>query len=452
MIIKGDPAGSVGFWSKHLLRDDTNEKVEVKEISGLVATDLPGALREMQAVASGSRSHGNFMYQANINPLAHEHLTPEQWKEAVDTLERNLGLEGHQRVVVEHIKEGRQHHHIVWNRADIETMKVADMGGNYPVHERTSRELEARFGLTPTPTVAPSERTPSEQLWEKRAAERSGIDPKAMRIELTEIWRSTDSGATFKAAIEERGYILAKGDRRDFCIVDRAGDAHSLARRLSGIKAAGVREHMADIDRDALPSVEDARQRQRARPPRGPEPLKTIDDQTNARHASEVERAKALPDLSTVSKNSAVGKPREEEFEPSQSQPFKEGAKSSNAKAAGVPGGVSLGVASKLGDGVEKLADFVADFLTGAAPPPKRDPHADQVEQLIDQRRALAALENIRNDIEKGKALRPEDVQNLTSEHLLNIRAKGDVYLQDLIRRMEDDRDREHERGRSRER
>ncbi len=165
MIIKGNPAGSVGFWSKHLLRDDTNEKAEVKEISGLAATDLPSALREMQGVASGSRSHGNFMYQANINPLAHEHLTPEQWKEAVDTLERNLGLEGHQRVVIEHVKEGRQHYHVVWNRVDVETMKVADMGGNYLIHERTSRELEARFGLTPTPTAAPNERNQSEQLW-----------------------------------------------------------------------------------------------------------------------------------------------------------------------------------------------------------------------------------------------------------------------------------------------
>ena len=69
MIIKGNPAGNVGYWSKHLLRDDTNERAEVKEISGLLAEDLPSALREMQAIAAQSRSHGNFMYQANINPL-----------------------------------------------------------------------------------------------------------------------------------------------------------------------------------------------------------------------------------------------------------------------------------------------------------------------------------------------------------------------------------------------
>ena len=90
MIINGNPAGNVGYWSSHLLRDDTNSRAEVKEISGLLAEDLPSALREMQALAAQSRSHGNFMYQANINPQGDEQLTPEQWKEAVDTLEKNL--------------------------------------------------------------------------------------------------------------------------------------------------------------------------------------------------------------------------------------------------------------------------------------------------------------------------------------------------------------------------
>jgi hypothetical protein len=72
MIIKGKPAGNVGFWGKHLLRDDTNELAEVREIKGLLARDLPSALEEMKAIAAQSRSRGNFMYQANINPEKHE--------------------------------------------------------------------------------------------------------------------------------------------------------------------------------------------------------------------------------------------------------------------------------------------------------------------------------------------------------------------------------------------
>jgi Relaxase/Mobilisation nuclease domain len=404
VIINGNPAGNVSFWSKHLLCDDQNELTEVREISGVIAQDLPSALREMQDVAKGSRSQGNFMYQANINPQPGEQLTPEQWIEAIDTLERNLGLEGHQRVVVEHVKHGRQHYHVIWNRVDILTMKVADMGGNWIVHERTSRELEARLGLTPTPVTAPDQRKQHDQLWETRAAERSGISIKAMRDELTQIWESSDSGMAFKTAIEERGYILAKGDRRDFCVVDREGDAHSLARRLDGVKAAGVRTRMSDVNRDELPSVEEARERQRSTPPR------EIHVEPNSRVPHEVRKQ--------------------------------------NSTEAILDDG--LRVANKLTGGVEKLADFVADLLIGGTPSPKRDPLAERVEQIIAQRRALTALQQIRDSIEGGKTLKPEDLQNLTPEHLNNIRAKGDDYLRDLIRQMEQSGERD--RGRERER
>jgi hypothetical protein len=264
MIIKGNPAGSVAFWSSHLLRDDTNERAEVKEISGLLAEDLPTALREMEAIASGSRSHGNFMYQANISPRENEHLTPKQWKEAIDTLEKNLGLEGHQRIVVEHEKEGRTHRHVVWNRVDVENLRVADMGGNWRIHTTTARQLEVRFDHTPTPTnFHQLDRKQGAELWEARAADRSGLDPAAIKAELSQLWRMADNGKAFAAAVEERGYILAKGDRRDFCIIDHAGDAHSLARRLDGVKVKDVRERMSDIDRDSLPTVAEARATQR---------------------------------------------------------------------------------------------------------------------------------------------------------------------------------------------
>ena len=270
MIIKGGAAGNAGWWTRHLMRDDTNARAEVKEISGLLAEDLPTALREMSAVASQSRSRGNFLYQANINPRDGEHLTEEQWKEAVDTLEKNMGFEGHQRVVVEHEKDGRVHRHVVWNRVDVHTLRVADIGGNYYTHERTARELEHRFDLEHTESLHGEKREEGrpdrpEELWEHRAAERSGIDPKALKAEFTELWQSTDSGKAFAAALEERGYILALGDRRSFCVVDHAGDVHSLARRLDGVKAREVNARLADIDRANLPHVDDARTTQRAR-------------------------------------------------------------------------------------------------------------------------------------------------------------------------------------------
>lgn len=264
MIINGKSAGSVGFWSSHLQREDTNDRAEVMEISGLLSTNLESALREMQAIAGGSRCGENFMYQANINPRDNERLTPEQWKQAVDTLEKKLGLEGHQRVVVEHEKEGRVHRHVIWNRVDVDTLRTAPMRFNYYEHERTARELEEKLGLSQTKSLH-GERRPEgrperpSDLWERNAAAKTGIDPQDIKAELTDLWRKTDSGKAFAAALEERGYILAQGDRRDFCVVDHAGTAHSPARRVEGVKAKDVKERFADIDRATLPTVAEAR-------------------------------------------------------------------------------------------------------------------------------------------------------------------------------------------------
>ena len=147
---------------------------------------------------------------------------------------------------------------------------------NYRRHEEAAREIEETFGLRPVAStltrdkenVPRVERRPDD--WESFRAQESKIDPQAMKVELTELWQHSDSGPAFAAALEERGYILARGDRRDFCVIDRAGDEHSLGRRLSGVKAAEIRSRMEDVDRSTLPSVEEgralARQRQEEAP------------------------------------------------------------------------------------------------------------------------------------------------------------------------------------------
>jgi hypothetical protein len=272
IVIKGNAAGSVSFWGKHLMRDDTNDRAELIETSGLLAESVPEALREMQAIAKQSRCHGDFMYSANINPEPGETLTPEQWQRAVDILEKNMKLKGHQRIVVEHEKEGRTHRHVVWNRVDVDTLKVTDIKGNWYTHERTSRELEETFGLAPMPSLHGQRRPEGRpergpELWELRAAERSGFQPEALKAEFTALWKATDSGQAFAAALDDKGFILAMGDRRSFVAVDPAGTVHSLARRLDGVNTKQVNERLADLDREALPTVAKAKETQKLRAP-----------------------------------------------------------------------------------------------------------------------------------------------------------------------------------------
>lgn len=56
------------------------------------------------------------------------------------------------------------------------------------------------------------------------------------------------------------GLILARGDRRDFVAIDRAGGMHALGKRILGASAAEIRARLSDLTRDQLPTVEEARQ------------------------------------------------------------------------------------------------------------------------------------------------------------------------------------------------
>jgi hypothetical protein len=265
--INGGSRRAGGWWAKHLENKATNERVEVVEIVGLNATTLPEAFREMHAVSRGTKCD-NYFYQANINPRADEHLTPEQWQKAVDTLEKNLGLTGQPRFVIEHEKEGRTHQHVIWSRIDITQMRAIPDSLTAAIHERTSRELEISFDLERGKSILVAdrdfdrpERRPKKH--ETIRALDSGIDPQTMKVEVSALWCSADNAHSFKAALEANGYVLARGDRRDMVIIDQAGDVHSLGRR-AGVKAAELRERMKVIDPASLPSVIEARAQQRA--------------------------------------------------------------------------------------------------------------------------------------------------------------------------------------------
>ena len=281
------------------MRTDTNERAEVKELRGVAAEDLRGALLEMQAVASGSRATKPF-YHASINTRAEERLTDEQRAYAIDRLEEKLGLSGQPRTVVVHQKEGREHCHIVWSRVQLQTMRTISDSHNYRKHEEVARALEREFGHERVQGAhaerdgkARPERTPSHA--EMLQADRTGLSPKQVKEQITGLWRGTDNGKDFFVALWQAGYVLARGDRRDYVVIDPRGGTHSLAKRIEGAKVKDIRERMADLDPARIPSLADAKQIQRARHERDaerdgqgkqpPEPVRVDEKERSKRHA-----------------------------------------------------------------------------------------------------------------------------------------------------------------------
>ena len=234
------------------------------ELSGVAALDLRAVLVELDGMGAASRS-SRTLYHASINTPVVEQLNPEQQRQARERLAEVLGLAGQAYVVVEHVKHGRQHTHVVWSRIDQETGKAIPDAHNYRKHEVVSRELEHTFGHAhvlgahvrdkdrdPRPGRGPS--------WgEQRQAERSGMTPQEARRVITACWQQTKTGQEFQARLAAEGFALARGDRRDFVLVDGAGEIHGLTRRIEGGNAKDIRQRLAGIDAAQLPSVADVR-------------------------------------------------------------------------------------------------------------------------------------------------------------------------------------------------
>ena len=254
-------------------------------------------------------------------------LTEQQRAEAIDALEAKLGFAGHPRVVVLHEKLGREHIHVVWSRINLEKMKSVSDSHNYRKHEEVARDLERRFGHERVQGahherdgVKRPDRTPSRA--ELRQEERTGIKGKTVKAEVTKLFRACDNAQAFKASLENAGYILAQGDRRDFVIVDRAGGIHSLARRIDVVRAPELRAFMSPIDRSTLPTTEQAKVLGKQRKHDLDEQLKEkgysrgagLESQSKAALKDHIARQKALDKTAEAIRTFDYGKPREDEI------------------------------------------------------------------------------------------------------------------------------------------
>lgn len=263
MILRGQSRTGWKSLADHLMKTEKNERVEVLQVRGTISEDLHESLEEMEALAVGTRCK-RVLYHASFSPAPGEQLTAEQWQRCADVLAAEFEMEQHARAIVLHTKAGEQHAHVVLCRIDPETMKAAHDGHNYARNETVSRQLEREFGLQRVQGVfaereldSPrAERTP--ELWEMQQRHTTEIDPRQFRKEMRELLAEGD-GVSFVAALPERGVTLCRGDRRDFVLVDAGGGMHSLSRAV-GLKAAEVRELLEAVDREALPSVAEARQ------------------------------------------------------------------------------------------------------------------------------------------------------------------------------------------------
>jgi hypothetical protein len=262
MVIKGASRRNAAWWTRHLLKDKENDRVSLIETRGLIDSDLKSMMQEMKQVASLSGNCKNFMYIASFNPQAHEQLSEQQWERMLEIFEEERGIPANQpRIVVEHEKKGRTHRHVIWQRTDLETMRAFADGLNPRICQEAAQKIELELGLERTPKSIDREKdkpkTQGPKSWEMYRGLKTGIDPRDVQAEVTALLQQSENGQEFKVALERHGYELATGNR-GLLILDGAGKEHSLARRC-GLKAAKLNAFMRDVDREVLPTVEEAK-------------------------------------------------------------------------------------------------------------------------------------------------------------------------------------------------
>lgn len=274
MILKGSQRGNGADLAIHLMNGYDNERVEIADVYGTVSQDLYGAFAEIEAVAAGTKATKP-LYSLSINPP--EPITREQYAEAIEAIEKRLGLTGQPRAIVFHVKADkhgipREHCHVVWSRINAEKMQAIHMAHDHRKLCDLACELARKYGLELPPGLKAWEKKHrfekealEPSLAEKAQHEATGISPEERRAEITAAFQQSDTAEAFRNALEQKGYVLAAGERRGFVVVDRFANVHSLSRYIQGHSAKQIRARLAPLTPEQLPSVDEAKELVRRR-------------------------------------------------------------------------------------------------------------------------------------------------------------------------------------------
>ncbi|WP_417423196.1 relaxase/mobilization nuclease domain-containing protein [Hoeflea sp.] len=265
MIPKASQRGGGKDLATHLLNAFDNELVEVAEVSGAIAPDLHGAFVEWEAIATGLTKCRNYLYSLSVNPdLGQGQLSRAQYMDYVDRVEKALGLSGQPRAVVYHIKNGREHCHVVWSRIDYQNEKAVHLAFDREKLMMVTREFAREHGLELPEGYGPGrfdERRQKTSLYERAQERATGLTKEERQLQVTQAWRQSDSPKAFVRALEDLGYVLATGNR-PYVLVDIYGGMNALPKLIDdrSVRTKDIRAFLEkEFPPESLPTVEEAK-------------------------------------------------------------------------------------------------------------------------------------------------------------------------------------------------
>ncbi len=254
-MLKGNQRSGAKNLALHLLKDE-NDHVEIHELRGFVSDDLISALYEAHAISRATKCK-QFLYSLSLNPPQEARVSIQDFEAAIERIETKLGLTGQPRAIVFHEKNARRHCHVVWSRIDAAEMNAVPLPFTKNKLKALSRELFLEHGWRlPEGLMESHKRDPrnfTHAQWQQ--AKRNGKDPRMIKAAIQDCWAVSDTQTSFTHALKQRGYVLARGDRRGFVAIDFDGEIYSVP-KWTGLRAKDVRVRLTNPA--ALPTVSEA--------------------------------------------------------------------------------------------------------------------------------------------------------------------------------------------------
>lgn len=148
MIIKSHVRGNLLEAAYYLKDKGANETTRLVDINDPAAADLDEAFYNMWAITCNSKVTKP-LHHISINPYKEERLSDEQALKILRHCEKKYGYRSgcHLYVIVEHVKDSRQHFHVMWNRICLANGKSIWPGHHWKKSKQAAREMEAELGL-----------------------------------------------------------------------------------------------------------------------------------------------------------------------------------------------------------------------------------------------------------------------------------------------------------------
>ncbi|HEX9943499.1 MAG TPA: relaxase/mobilization nuclease domain-containing protein [Thermoanaerobaculia bacterium] len=260
MIGKSHSGSGFGGLTRYLLfgkkADPKPERVEWTSARELALEDPREAAVLMRMTAAQGRTEEPVQH-LSISLAPGEHLAREQWEKVVDRTLQDLGLDGHQVLIVAHRDTDHEHIHLMVNRVHPETFRAWNRWQDRPRLMASLRVQELALGLHFTPHVHDPDRLPERLM---QAFIYTGEPPfmDYARAEARAIFREARSWAELHERLAEKGlYLERKGqglvvtdDHRHVkaSSVDRAASLRTLEARLGSYKER--RSVLQEVDQD----------------------------------------------------------------------------------------------------------------------------------------------------------------------------------------------------------